>query len=255
MVAISAGEFLMGSPATEAQRESGEAQITIRIANSFAVGRYAVARGEFAAFVTESGYAPGGGCHIYTGSTWRQQSTADWRSPGFSQTDRHPVVCMNWNDAKVYVAWLSKKAGLAYRLPSDSEREYVTRAGTSSTFWSGPKIDASQANYDGATNSEFGSASSWRKITVPVDTFVANAWGLHNVHGNVWEWTEDCWNASNTGNPATGAARGSGDCTHRVLRGGSWSVAARFLRAAVRVKGYPVFRSSAQGIRVARTLN
>ena len=132
------------------------------------------------------------------------------------------MVCVNWNDAKAYVAWLSKTTGKTYRLLSEAEREYVARAGTTTPFWWGATISTSQANYDGNYTYAGGSKGEWRKATVAVDSFAANPWGLYNVHGNVWEWTEDCWNEKNAGNPGNGSARTNGDCGCRVLRGGSW---------------------------------
>ena len=98
----------------------------------------------------------------------------------------------------------------------------MTRAGTTTPFWWGSQISTSQANYHGGVAYSGGSKGEVRGATVPVDTFAANAWGLYNVHGNVWDWTEDCWNASNTGNAGNGEARNSGDCVQRVLRGGAW---------------------------------
>ena len=140
-----------------------------------------------------------------------------WRAPGFAQDDRHPVVCVNWNDAKAYAEWLSSKTGKTYRLLSEAEREYVTRAGTTTPFWWGTSITPQQANYNGNfLYAGGGSKGEYRQRTVPVDSFEPNPWGLYNVHGNVWEWTEDCWNASNSGNPGNGSARTTGDCRLRV---------------------------------------
>jgi formylglycine-generating enzyme required for sulfatase activity len=120
-----------GSPGDEPDRLENEDQLSVSIDKPFAVGRFAVTRGEFAAFVAATGHMTDGGCHVHTGSEWKQQADRDWRSPGFSQNDRHPVVCVNWNDAKAYVAWLSTHTSKTYRLLSEAEREYVGRAGTS----------------------------------------------------------------------------------------------------------------------------
>jgi formylglycine-generating enzyme required for sulfatase activity len=177
----------------------------------------------------------------------------NWRSPGFTQTDRHPVVCVSWNDAKAYVAWLSSTTGRAYRLLSETEREYVARAGTTTPFWWGSSITPAQANYDGTLEPYTGGGSKgeYRKATVAVDTFAANAWGLYNVHGNVWEWTEDCWNERNPGNAD---AQSAGYCD-RVLRGGSWDSNPGLLRSAYRSGILPALRGSEIGFRVARTLS
>src|SRR5262249_54725951 len=150
--------------------------------------------------------------------TWEKRVGLNWRSPGFAQTDRHPVGCMNWNDARAYVAWLTSTTGKSYRLLSEAEREYVARAGTSTPFWWGSSITPTQANYNGEEPYEGGgSKGEWRRATVPVDTFEANPWGLYDVHGNVWQWTEDCWSIRNAGNPGDGSARNTGDCSQRIL--------------------------------------
>ena len=158
------------------------------------MGAFAVTRGEFAAFVSATNYKPDGGCHIWNGTEWKEQSDRSWRSPGFAQDARHPVTCVNWNDAKAYISWLSSKTGKTYRLLSEAEREYVTRAGTTTPFWWGSSVSTDQANYNGNHTYAQGRKGRWRQKTVRVDSFRANPWGLYNVHGNVWDWTEDCWN-------------------------------------------------------------
>lgn len=258
MVMVPAGRFTMGSPKDEPEREAfnkgSEDQLAVTIVKPFAVGRFAVTRGEFAAFVTATGHKTDGSCFAYTGTDWKEQADRDWRTPGFTQTDRHPVVCVNWNDTKAYVAWLVTSTGQTYRLLSEAEREFAARAGTTTPFWWGSTISTSQANYNGDYTYAGGSKGGWRKATVSVDSFAANSWGLYNVHGNVWEWTEDCWNASNAGNPGNGEARSSGDCSLRVLRGGSWNNYPQNLRSANRIRYQPVNRYIFIGFRVARTL-
>jgi formylglycine-generating enzyme required for sulfatase activity len=255
MVVVPVGSFTMGSPAGEPERRDGEDQVSVTIGKPFAVGRLAVTRGEFAAFVAATGHAIGGGCRGVTGSEVKEVASRDWRSPGFTQTDRHPVVCVNWDDAKAYAAWLSSSTGKSYRLLSEAEREYVARAGSTTPFWWGTTPSTSQANYNGDRTYAGGTTGEFRKATVPVDSFAANAWGLYNVHGNVWDWTEDCWNANNAGNPGDGTARTTGDCTFRVPRGGSWIVFPQVLRSAYRNLRFEHGKSSnTVGFRVARTL-
>jgi hypothetical protein len=166
------------------------------------------------------------------------------------------VINVNWNDAKAYAAWLSQKTGKSYRLLSEAEREYVACAGTTTPFWWGPSITPKQANYDGSVEPYKGGGSKgeYRQRTVPVDSFEANPWGLYQVHGNVWEWTEDCWNDSNAGNPGDGSARTSGDCRHRTRRGGSWLSYPRDLRTSARGWSNIGFRAVTGGFRLARTL-
>jgi formylglycine-generating enzyme required for sulfatase activity len=116
---------------------------------------------------------------------------------------KHPVINVNWDDVKAYAAWLSRKTGKSYRLLSEAEREYVTRAGSTTPFWWGSSITPKQANYDGTAEPYRGGGSKgeYRRRTVPVDSFEPNLWGFYNVHGNVWEWTEDCWNFSTGATP------------------------------------------------------
>ena len=196
MVVVPSGSFAMGSPASEPERLSGEAQVRVSISEAFAVGRFALSFDEWDACVAD------GGCNGY-------KPADQGRGRG-----KHPVINVSWDNAKAYPAWLSKKTGKAYRLLSEAEREYVTRAGTTTPFWWGSSITPKQANYDGSADPYKGGGSKgeYRQRTEPVDSFEANPWGLYNVHGNVWEWTEDCWNDSNTGNPGDGRARTTGTC-------------------------------------------
>jgi formylglycine-generating enzyme required for sulfatase activity len=251
MVVVPPGTFTMGSPNDEAKREpynkGSEDQLSVTIDKPFAVGRFAVTKAEFAAFVSMTGHNTGGDCLVYEASEWKLALERDWRSPGFPQSDRDPVVCVNWDDARAYVAWVSSTTGNIYRLLSESEREYVTRAGTTTAFWWGTdQNSAGRANFHGTTE--------YRQRTVPVDSFAPNAWGLYNVHGNVWDWTEDCWNTSNAGNPGNGGARSTGECSLRVLRGGSWGSRPQLIRSANRYWYRHSTRSFSCGFRVARTL-
>jgi formylglycine-generating enzyme required for sulfatase activity len=161
---------------------------------------------------------------------------------------------VSFEDAKAYAAWLSRKTGKTYRLMSEAEREYAARAGTSTPFWWGATIAPSQANYDGRYVYAGGVAGENRQRTLPVDALPANPFGLYQVHGNVWEWVEDCYNATYAGAPADGSAWASGDCNRHVLRGGAWNYAPSSLRAAVRLPSAPIERRSYFGIRLARSL-
>jgi formylglycine-generating enzyme required for sulfatase activity len=238
MVVVPKGSFIMGSPADEKERISGEDQVSVTIAKPFAAGKFAVTRGEFAAFVEATGHKSEGCYAFFAG--------VSWRSPGFTQDDRHPVVCLIWDDAKAYTAWLSKKTGKDYRLLSEAEREYAARAGTTTPFWWGESISTGQANYS--------AKGEHRQSTLPVDSFKPNPWGLYNVHGNVCEWTEDCWNDSNSGNPGDGSARTAGDCSRRVVRGGSWNHLASGVRAAYRSRPTTGYKINDFGFRVGRAL-
>ena len=147
----------------------------------------------------------------------------------------------------------SSVTGRHYRLLSEAEREFVARAGTATPFWWGRTISTDQANYDGRITYAGGTAGEWRNSTVAVDGFLPNPWGPYNVHGNVWEWTQDCWNETNAGNPGDGTARSDGDCSLRVARGASFGNAPHTLRAARREREPADIRVVSFGFRVART--
>ena len=248
MVVVPAGDVMMGSPEQERGRSDEEGpQHRVTIANPFAIGKFSVTRGEFAAFVGETGYNTLGGCDVLSGSEWKHLPDRSWRSPGsFDQNDRHPVVCVNWYDAKAYAAWLSKKVGKEYRLLTEAEREYAARAKTATRYSFGD--DAAllsqyawyEANAGGATH--------------PVDEKKPNAFGLHDMHGNVWSWCEDIWHSSYHGAPNDGSAWQTGDTSFRVVRGGSWYRKADGLRSAFRNTFSPDGRFNDVGFRVARGL-
>jgi formylglycine-generating enzyme required for sulfatase activity len=252
MVVVPAGSFVMGATPDEEVASPREDQVRVAIAKPFAAGRFAVTRGEFAGFVASTGHRTDGDCHRIVEP--KREAERDWRSPGFAQDDRHPVVCVNWNDARAYAAWISSVTGKNYRLLSEAEREYVTRAGSVTPFWWGSTISTGQANYNGNITHGGGATGEWRKATVAVDSFSANPWGLYNVHGNVWEWTEDCWNEKNAGNPGDGKARTTGDCSLRVVRGASFNNFPHTLRSARREREPRGSRVDAFGFRVMRSL-
>ena len=158
------------------------------------------------------------------------------------------MINVSWEDAQAYVAWLSRESGARYRLLSEAEWEYVARAGSKTVYSWGNDIGRNRANC-------WGYGSRWdREQTAPVGSFGANAFGLHDVHGNVWEWVEDCWNDSYAGAPADGTAWGQGNCASRVVRGGAWNDFRRNLRSANRY-GYPTgYRGSSVGFRIAWSL-
>ena len=158
-------------------------------------------------------------------------------------------------NAKAYVRWLSGKTGQEYRLLSEAEWEYVARAGTSTPFSTGSTINSDQANYDGLYADGSGRRGIYRARTVPVGSFSSNAFGLYDVHGNVWEWTEDCSHDGYHGAPGNvGAWKTGGECDKRVLRGGSWNNFPRDLRSASRYWYSADDRYNIYGFRVARTL-
>ena len=229
MVVVPAGSFMMGSPPSEKDRDDDEGpRHQVTIPKPFAVGKYEVTVEEYRLFVAVTGRREGNGCYVLDGKFYIKEALISWVSPNFSQSDRHPVVCVNWNDARAYARWLSKKTSKQYRLLSESEWEYTARAGTTTRYNWGDDIGRNQANC-------FGCGSRWdNKQTAPVGSFPPNAFGLHDMHGNVWEWVADCRNPNYEGAPVDGNAWLSGECSERVVRGGYWGSWPEDLRAAVR---------------------
>ena len=230
MVVIPAGSFRMGCVSGENCDDDELPVHEVTIPEAFAVSVYAVTFAQWDACVL------GGGCGGYRPD-----------DEGWGRGTR-PVIYVSWDDAQEYVGWLSRQTGEVYRLLSESEWEYVARAGSSTAYSWGNAIGNNRANCDGC-------GSQWDfSQTAPVGSFQANAFGVHDMHGNVWEWVEDCWNDSYAGAPSDGSAWRSGDCGLRVLRGGSWYLDPWFLRSAGRFGSSSGFRISSDGFRVARTL-
>ena len=247
MVVVPSGSFMMGSPPSEEGRWDDEGPVhRVSIPARFAVGVYEVTRGEFGRFVSSTGRSMGNECRTYEDGEWADRSGRSWLSPGFSQTDLHPAVCVSWDDARAYVAWLSGVTGETYRLLSEAEWEYVARAGTTTRYHWGDDIGRNLANCDGCGSRWDGTGTS------PVGSFGANGFSLRDVHGNVEEWVEDCWNSSYAGAPNDGSVWSSGDCSLHVLRGGSWFDYPWHLRAAYRSWVDTGYRGNIVGFRVAR---
>ena len=238
MVVMPAGSFMMGSPASEEGRSENEGpQHTVTIAQPFAVGKFEVTFAEWDACVGA------GGCKHKT-------SDADWGR------GKRPVINVSWNDITTeYLPWLSRKTGKTYRLLSEAEWEYAARAGTSTPFSTGRTITPEQANFDGNYTYAGSAKGVYRRRTVEVGTYQPNSFGLYDMHGNVWEWLQDCWNGSYQSAPTDGSAWTTGDCGSRVLRGGSWGSLPLYLRSAIRVWFDPNFRNYGFGFRVGRTLS
>jgi formylglycine-generating enzyme required for sulfatase activity len=246
---------MMGSPEDEAERSSNEGpQHRVKIPRRFAVSKLKITREEFEKFVNETSYAGEDRCFTLEEGNVQERSGRSFRNPGFEQDGKHPAVCIDWDDAKAYVAWLSKKTGKLYRLLSESEWEYVARAGTKTPFWWGPSLSTDEANYDGRSTYGDGSKGEYREKTVPADMFKPNPWGLYQVHGNAMEWVEDCWNETYQYGPSDDWMRVAGKCDVHVRRGGAWNTVAKMLRAAYRDNRKTSNRASNTGFRIARTL-
>ncbi len=267
---IPPGTFLMGSPNDEVGRIiDKEIQHKVTITKGFYLGVYPVTRLQYATFVEETGYKTQaeqeGGVRVFDVQrvaldfqqwvkdvqTWRldknrkpdpprtphlktKLNPINWRRPGFRQTNEDPVVCVNWNDCVAFARWITKKETKPFRLPTESEWEYACRAGTTTPFLTGETISVDQANYDGSAK-PYGNGKNGvcRSKTTPVGTFPPNAWGLHDMHGNVWESCQDWFGVYPQGDLADpqGPTRGE----DRVARGGSWNAFPECCRSAYRV--------------------
>ena len=234
MVMIPAGSFMMGSPAGEYDRSADERPQRRVTVPAFAAGKYEVTWEEYDRCVAAGSCA----------------AAAD---QGFGKGSR-PVINVSWDDAKMYVAWLNKVSRSSYRLLSEAEWEYAARAGTTTIFSFGNTISTSQANYNGSHPSGWGAKELFRKTTTPSFSFQPNAFGLHNMHGNVSEWVEDCYGPYSAEHPSNGAAFIEDPCLLRVIRGGSWYSLPQELRSATRDGGGVTGRGSTVGFRIARTL-
>jgi formylglycine-generating enzyme required for sulfatase activity len=261
MVSLPAGQFRMGSPGSESGHTAPEGpQIDVALP-AFAIGKYAVTRGEFGAFVKAANYAPAGKCWTDTGGgKFDFSSDANWKDPGFSQTDRDPVVCVSWQDADAYARWLGKKSGKSYRLPSESEWEYAARAGTStSRYWGDSERDfCSYGNIaDKAAKRKY---PNWNIVacddnyafTAPSGSFKPNGFGLYDMLGNAKQWTADCGGGDLNHVPSDGSPRGGGDCTDHSVRGSGWDGLPNVSRAAYREHGPADYAAFNYGFRVAR---
>ena len=234
MMPLPGGTFLMGSPdgAGDADEHPQHA-VSIR---PFAIGRTEVTFDDYDRFAEATG----------------RETPDDVR---WGRGDR-PVINVSWEDAVAYAGWLSDQTGQRYRLPSEAEWEYAARAGTRTAFWTGDCIDTDQANYDGNYDYQDCGAKTgvYRSETVPVGSLPANAFGLHEVAGNVWEWVRDCWNDGYDGAPDDGSAWESGDCARRVVRGGGWDGEPVNIRSAFRFRFTPDVAYGYLGFRLARAL-
>ncbi len=264
---IPPGKFLMGSPENESGREQQETRHAVELTRGFHLGRHEITVGQFREFVRAENFrtdAERDGRGAYgvneAGRIEQMRPQFTWANPGFPQGDDHPVVNVSWHDAKAFCRWLGKKESRAYRLPTEAEWEYACRAGTTTAYWNGGEPEGLASAGNGADATVRVKYPGWsggirgndgHVFTAPVGSFARNGFGLHDMHGNVWEWCED-WYLPNSyplekQTDPTGPAKG----TARVQRGGGWSSDARRCRSAARVGRDPAaYRGCYLGFRV-----
>jgi len=258
MTVLPVGRFKQGSAYDDHDALPAERpQRVVLIRHHFAISTNEVTVENFREFVADT-KRDMQGCEVYA-AEWRHAPESNWSNPGFAQGPDHPVSCVSWGDAIAYAAWLSNKTGHLYRLPSASEWEYAARAGkVSSVPW-----DAAGSACDNANVADKSVARKFPKLntfackdgfvnTAPVASFKANAFGVHDMMGNVSEWTLDCWHDTYAKAPIDGSARLDGDCSEHELRGGSWFSSPAFVRVAYRNHFAGDYRSVSIGVRLVR---
>lgn len=276
MVLVPSGTVTIGSSEHAAYRRPGERPLqTLTIDTAFALGKYEVTVGQYRVFVEATGHKAQptvvqgrtlAGCNYYDGATYGYVADHSWKSPGYAQREEDPVVCVSWSDAVAYAQWLAGQTGRPYRLPSTSEFEYGLRAGSKTPWFWGTNPDEA-CEYANIGDRSFRNLFPRRPqfdcedqyvFTAPVGRFKANGFGLHDMLGNVWEWTQDCWHDDMSGSPLNGSAwldSGGGDCEFRVPKGGSWISGPGWARASARSKDGRHYRSFMLGFRVAAAVN
>jgi formylglycine-generating enzyme required for sulfatase activity len=242
---------MMGDPPEEKgpYNERGKPRHKVTVTKGFHLGRYEVTVAQFKRFADSTGYRTEaekeGWGHSWERGAWKKVNGISWRKPPFPQTERHPVVLVSWNDAVAFCAWASKQAGKKVRLPTEAEWEYACRAGTTTEFCSGDGVEALKqvgwCSYDGKRGSA--------KTTKRVGQFKPNAWGLFDVHGNVWEWCQD--RHGRYAPEAVTDPMGPSTGDRRVRRGGSWNSLPDRCRSAHRSSNIPSNRTTHRGLRTA----
>ncbi|MBF0563294.1 MAG: formylglycine-generating enzyme family protein [Alphaproteobacteria bacterium] len=268
LVRIPAGQFVMGSPTTESGRDSDESPThTVMVSAPLAVGRYLVTRGEYARFIAAKGARPRAGCTVTNSEgTFINDAAADWKRPGFRQTDRDPVTCVSWDDAQAYVKWLQGISGKAYRLLPEAEWEYAARAGTTDPWYWGkkPSVACRYANLadrkagDGHStgDADFVGCSDGFEYTSPVDQFWPNGFYLFDMAGNVFQWVADCYHDTYNGTPRVASSvPDETKCDKRVIRGGAWTSSVKQARSASRLREQHDHHGFNVGFRVARDID
>lgn len=266
LVRIPAGESFMGSPETEKGRRQDEPQRRVRLTRGFELGQCEVTRGEFRRFVegakyksdVERGIRGGYGFDAETGKLAGPDKKYAWHTTGFPQTDEHPVVNVTWNDAQAFCRWLSEREKRVYRLPTEAEWEYACRGGAVMAYANGddPEKVIEVGNIvDQDAKKKFPdrtavAGSDGYVFTAPVGSFKANAFGLHDMHGNVWEWTADWFGPPPTTEQVD--PRGPESGKEKVIRGGDWYHDWSYARSAQRTPMHPTLYRRHAGFRVVR---
>jgi formylglycine-generating enzyme required for sulfatase activity len=266
MIILPTGEFMMGSPASE----NGHIDVEglprrVTVSKRIAIGKFEVTIEQASAFMAETGMNVGGSCQPIIDpsravAAWGEPSVS-MMEPGYKVTPSHPAVCISWHEAQSYVAWLHRRTGKPYRLPTEAEWEYAARAGTTTRYSFG-NDETSLCDYArfADLSSQFGWADGCRSKmasygTTRVGALKPNPWGIFDMHGNAWEWVEDCWTPNSQEMPSDGSAFSRpGSCETGVIRGGSFAAGSRRVRSAIRAPVRTTKHFYHIGLRVALSL-
>ncbi len=231
LVVVPAGIFIMG---VSGKRKTEKPAHRVNFAKAFAMGRFELTFDEWLVCADD------GGCQ-------HRPDDHKWGRKG------RPVINVTYFDAKEYLAWISKKTGHVYRLPTEAEWEYADRGGTTTQWWWGNKVGKNNANCKDC-KSKWSDGGTEPHGSAPVGSFKSNPFGLYDTSANLFEWVEDCWNKTHLGAPSDGSARTKGNCRYRVIRGGSFYYFSKVARSAYRAKNPPGVKSYWLGFRVLREL-
>ena len=272
MVVVPSGKAILGSEPWIANRKGRDGPIReVTIDYTLAVSKFEITRAQYRVFIEATGYetvhkAPRIGCNTWTFDRilgFVLEHT--WDTPGFDQTEDHPAICLSWADASAYAAWLADTTGKPYRLLSSTEFEYATRAGTRGPWFWGP-ANADACTYANVADSTFRRLYDYAPVfacddgyerTAPVGSFEPNPWGLYDMLGNAWEWTDDCAHDDMSNIPTDGSAwyeEDGGDCEKRSPKGGAWASGSDWVRAAAQAGDRAHYHSQLIAIRIGLTL-
>lgn len=269
MVQLPAGTGMIGVEPFEANTKRGDMPLRqVTISYQFAIGKTEITRAQYRVFMEESGHEMlQDGCNTWGFNRILGYVKAhNWDTPGIPQNEKHPVVCVSHDDATAYVKWLAGKTGKPYRLLSSAEWEYAARAGTRGPwFWGHANAEA--CNYANVGDENFRRNFAYAPVfncndgylhTAPVASYKPNPWGLFDMLGNAWEWTDDCLHRNKSNAPTDGRAwleEDGGECNRRTPRGGGWVSGTDWVRAGAQAGDYAVYHSQLLGFRVALTLD
>lgn len=272
MIALPSGTYMMGASDNEFRdkiqyrsaylNETPQHKVKVK---SFALAKFSVTRAQFEIFASETGFL-GNGCRVFNGTEWKFDPEANWKNPGFKQSNRDPVVCISWDDTQKFISWLnsklSKSSTQKYRLPTEEEWEYAARAGTITAAYWGDNTQE-QCLYENARDlsaksldptAPYASCRDNFEYTAPVGSFRSNPWGFFDMLGNTLQWVENCPSAGYHHSPIMpdiNSAYYSAFCGVRALRGGSWASIPNGVRSASRGGMKPSMRESVFGFRLA----